>query len=73
MKIRPWGVPTMEVISTSVDTDRSVAYILMSLRLLWGMGETERPMRRTETGVHNAMREDISSTNTAGFGVTTAT
>ena len=33
----------------------------------------ERPMRRTETGVHRTMTEDISSTNTLGFGLTTAT
>ena len=30
-------------------------------------------MRRTETGVQRTMRADISSTNTFGFGFTTAT
>lgn len=30
-------------------------------------------MRRTETGVHKTMTEDISSTKTLGFGLTTAT
>lgn len=76
MNILPSCVPTTDAISTSVETDMSVAYILISLcgRLFGPTVEaTDKPTRRMDTGVHITMTEVISSTNTPGLGFTTAT
>jgi hypothetical protein len=76
MNILPSFVPIIEVISISVGADISVAYKRISLwtRILGPEdGDEERPIMSTETGVQMTKRCDISSTNTPGFGLTTAT
>jgi hypothetical protein len=76
MKIRPSDNPTTEVISMSVETVMSVAYILISLRgeLLGPRTvDIDSPIKRTDTGVQMTMTDVISSTKTPTFGFTTAT
>jgi len=76
MKIRPSDNPTTEVISMSVETVMSVAYILISLRgeLLGPRTvDIDNPIKRTDTGVQMTMTDVISSTKTPTFGFTTAT
>lgn len=62
-----------DVISMSVATVKSVAYSFISFRFAPGIGEEERAMSKTDTGVQITRRELISSMKSPRLGRTTAT
>ena len=73
MNIRPSDVPITDVISTCVEIERSVAYILISRPPVLKLGIEAMPIRTRDIGVHITRRCVISSMKRDLLGLTSAT